>query len=269
MNLIGQPIKHRVFGAGIVTDLADGTVTICFQNGEKKFVYPDAFHNFLVLKDQKTQRHIEEQITNRKIAIQKERQYEQAEQERQQKLLNFKVVSNSHAVFHITPDQVDRTVQTHRVSTGTYLSGYSKGQPRIATRIKPNSVCLLTVCQNKHEEQKRCVMGAFMVREDFFGEDMLDGMIEGHPQHHILVPGESPVLFWEYFAQDPPPRWGNTAFKYCSGDVVNQILADMVKRLHSTEQEEAAIAFYRYFCRLNHLHPLIPLDGNAPEKDQS
>lgn len=35
MQLIGQPIKHEKFGKGIVTDLTDTVITICFPAGEK------------------------------------------------------------------------------------------------------------------------------------------------------------------------------------------------------------------------------------------
>lgn len=35
MNIIGQPIKHRAFGPGIVTAITDGIVTVCFQESEK------------------------------------------------------------------------------------------------------------------------------------------------------------------------------------------------------------------------------------------
>jgi hypothetical protein len=34
MDLIGQPISHKTFGPGIVTDLTEGIVTVCFQDSE-------------------------------------------------------------------------------------------------------------------------------------------------------------------------------------------------------------------------------------------
>lgn len=265
MKLIGQPIKHRIFGAGVVTGLAENTVTICFQDSEKKFIYPDAFQNFLILKDPKTQRRIEKEIADREIATQKERRAEQAKQDRKRKMLNFNVTANSHAVFHVAPDRVDQTIRECQVYTGTYLSGYSKGQPRVADRMKPNSVCLLTTRPSGQDEQARIIIGAFMVREDFFGEDVHDGIIKGHPQHRIFLPKESQMLFWKYFGQNTMPRWGNTAFKYCPANVVNQILADMVGLLRSSEQEKTAVEHYRYFCKINELNTLINLEGEKLE----
>lgn len=56
MQLIGQPIKHGIFGKGLVTDWNDATITINFSAGEKKFIYPDAFSTFLHLKNDVLQR---------------------------------------------------------------------------------------------------------------------------------------------------------------------------------------------------------------------
>jgi len=37
---------------------------------------------------------------------------------------------------------------------------------------------------------------------------------------------------------------------------MNQILAEMADMLETTDQRESATAFYRYFCKMNHLRPL-------------
>jgi len=267
MDLIGQPIKHKTFGSGIVTDLSDGIVTICFQNNEKRFIYPDAFHNFLTLKDRKAQQYIENQIKDRGIAARKERQAEQAERDRKNKLLNFQITANSHAVFHVAPNQIDQVIRTCQVSTGTYLSGSSRGMPRAADRLKPNSVCLLTTRLAGRNEQERNILGAFMVEQDFFGENVHDGIISGHPQYRIFLPEKPQLFFWKYFGQDTQPRWGNTAFKYCSGDAINKILGGMTELLNQSEQKNTAMDFYRYFCKINRLRPLINLEEcNGKEK---
>lgn len=257
MNIKGQAIKHKTFGSGVVTALTAKTITVCFPEGEKKFIYPDAFGEYLVLRDKNMQRHITAQIVKKEAEINRQRQVKQAEQERRQKLLNFSITANSHAVFDIISEEVEHVCKTSIVSTGRYLSGHSKGQPRIAERLKPNSMCLLTERRRGQPEQERRIIGAFMVREDFFGEDVRDGLIEGHPKYQIHLPSENILLFWEHFGEDTTPRWGNTAFKYCSGTVMNHILSEMSQLLVNTDQQESALAFYRYFCKMNHLHPLI------------
>ncbi len=259
MDINGQAIRHKTFGCGVVTALTANTITVCFSEGEKKFIYPDAFREYLVLKDKNIQRHITAQIAKKDAELNRQRQAEQAEQERRQKLLNFSITANSHAAFDIIPEHAEQTCKTCMVSTGRYLSGYSKGQPRIAERLKPNSVCLLTERQSRQPEQERRMIGAFMVREDFFGKDVHDGLIEGHHKYQMRVPPENVLLFWNYFDQNATPRWGNTAFKYCSGTVMNHILSEMTQLLENTEQKESALAFYQYFCKINRLRPLMEI----------
>lgn len=263
MNIIGQPVKHRTFGPGIVTALTDEIVTVCFQNGEKKFIYPDAFKSFLILKDREIQQYVGKHIEDKETAIQRKNQMEQAERDRKRKLLNFKMIASSHAIFNILPEQAEQVCKTYTVSTGTYLSGYSKGLPRIAGRMKPNSACLLTELSNGQAEQERRIIGAFMVKEDFFGENVHDGIIEGHSQYRLLVPAGIQILFWKYINQNTSPRWGNMAFRYCSGGTMNQILSRLVEIFETTAQKESVIVFYRYFCKMNRLRPLMSLDAEA------
>ena len=44
-------IKHKSFGAGVVVAKCGKYLTVRFASCEKKFVYPDAFENFLTLAD--------------------------------------------------------------------------------------------------------------------------------------------------------------------------------------------------------------------------
>ena len=56
MDINGQTIRHRAFGSGVITKLAAGTVTVSFAGEEKKFIYPDAFKDFLVMDDKSLQK---------------------------------------------------------------------------------------------------------------------------------------------------------------------------------------------------------------------
>ena len=260
MNINGQAIKHKTFGSGIVTDSTASSITICFSAGEKKFIYPDAFKDYLVLKDTKLQRYIHNQIAEKEAEINRRNQKAQAEQEHRQKLLNFSISVNSHAAFHVASENIEQVCKTFTVSTGQYLSGYSKGQPRIAERLKPNSACLFTERPNGKSEKERRIVGAFMVREDFLGGDAHDGFVEAHPEYRMLLPDENPLLFWENFDQDITPRWGNTAFKYFSCVTMKRIPSKMVQILAKTKEKETALSFYQYFCKINRLHSFTELN---------
>lgn len=262
MDLIGQPIKHRIFGPGVVTDLAGDSVTISFKDTEKKFIYPDAFQTFLVFNDRESQRYIEKKIAERERSMQKERLAEQAEQDLKRKLLNFTIIANSHGVFNVTEEQLCQIRETGQLSSGTYFSGRFKGQPRVADRMKPNSLCLLTTRPSGQDEQQRVLAGAFMVREDFFGEDDHDGIIIAHARHQLFLPKDSRPLFWKYFGPSTPPRWGNTAFKYCSGTVACEMLTGMTELGASAGDETAWTDFYDYFCKMNRMRPIMAAPGS-------
>ena len=50
MNLINEEITHNVFGEGSIVKHEESVITVDFNNNvSKRFVYPDAFENFLTL----------------------------------------------------------------------------------------------------------------------------------------------------------------------------------------------------------------------------
>ena len=63
-------IKHKTFGEGIITSVDGKYITASFGSFEKKFVYPDAFENFLTLADGSVSQEILEDIKNAKMAKQ-------------------------------------------------------------------------------------------------------------------------------------------------------------------------------------------------------
>jgi hypothetical protein len=51
-KLLNQTCCHKAFGNGIVKDITTELISIDFPNeGEKKFVYPDAFQDYLKMED--------------------------------------------------------------------------------------------------------------------------------------------------------------------------------------------------------------------------
>lgn len=254
MQLIGQPIKHGAFGKGIVTGWNETTITICFSAGEKKFIYPDAFSKFL--KNASMQKAVQELLNKREAAKEAERQTFQELRERNQLLQNLKISPQSQAVFNIKPDQYEELFSTWAVSTGCYLSGYSKGEPRIPERLKPNSMCLLTECAAEQPEKERRIIGAFMVEEDFLGSHCRDGVILAHPVHRLQLQPENQILFWPYVVQEPEKqRWGSTALKYMTNKTGERILFDIKEQLLCDGSRECAENFYQYYCKWNRLQP--------------
>ncbi len=52
MQLTGQAVQHAAFGKGVVTEQKNNIITVSFSQGEKRFVYPDAFKKFLTLNNE-------------------------------------------------------------------------------------------------------------------------------------------------------------------------------------------------------------------------
>ena len=50
-ELINAAVTHKIFGAGKITNLKNGTIIIQFESAEKKFLYPEVFKKLLVLED--------------------------------------------------------------------------------------------------------------------------------------------------------------------------------------------------------------------------
>ena len=180
MQLLGQPVRHNAFGTGVITGLSGNIITIDFAQGEKRFQYPDAFSRFLTLKDAGKQNEIRAGYERRLRAERAERQKELERQERLGKIRSMKVTPYSQAAFDIPWKEAKAAAEADAVSTGFYLSGYSKDRPRIPSRLKPNSACLLTTLETGCEEKERRILGAFMVRDDFWGAYCREGMIKAH-----------------------------------------------------------------------------------------
>lgn len=256
MQLIGQPIKHGTFGNGIVTGWNETTITICFSVGEKKFIYPDAFSRFLHLKNAAMQKTVQELLNKREATKNAERQTFQKLRERNQLLQDLKISPQSQAVFNIKPDQYEELFSTWSVSTGCYVSGYSKGEPRIPERLKPNSMCLLTECAAEQPEKERRIIGAFIVEEDFLGSNCRDGIIHAHPMYRLQLRPADQIPFWPYVVQEPKKqRWGSTALKYMTNKTGERILFDIKAQLLCDESQECAENFYQYYCKRNRLQP--------------
>ncbi|MDD3347618.1 hypothetical protein [Oscillibacter sp.] len=253
MQLVGQAVKHKTFGPGVITDFSNKIVTICFSQGDKKFIYPDAFISFLTLKDQSAQSEITAKWDRRLQEENAQQQRLQEEQERRQRIRTMKIAPNSQAAFHVDGTAIDQIFASGAVSSGCYLSGSAKGEPRIPSRLKPNSACLLTECPENSPEQRR-IVGAFMVEDDFFGDLCGDGMVKIHSEHRLYLHQENSLMFWNYFDHGAViPRWGSPVFKYFSNSTMQQILFDVKESLADTEEGPSVDAFYEYFCSVNRL----------------
>lgn len=62
MDLQGQKVVHPVFGAGKVTAHDGIYFTVAFDEGDKKFAYPDSFRQFLKMVDKEMAKAIKAEL---------------------------------------------------------------------------------------------------------------------------------------------------------------------------------------------------------------
>ena len=242
-TLIGRAVKHRAFGQGTVTMAAEDTVSVRFPVGEKRFVYPDAFMQYLSFSDGELQQTARAQYQAEKELRQQQYMAEQAEKALRNKLENFEPLSNSQAAFNVPdPEQVFRV---WAVSTGNYLSGASKGKARRPDKMRPNSACLLTHKAPSAPESERMIVGAFMVRPDFFGDECEDGVIHAHDEMRIRLSESAHLPFWPYFPGETRVKWGALKYKYFSNMAMQRILQDMAE--DAGEDDKLDILAFRLY----------------------
>ena len=255
MKLIGQTISHAKFGRGVVSNATDRTITIAFQNEEKKFLFPDAFEHFLVLRNQDEQHQINELVHELVQTRKSQANIDRDEKERSNRFLTLKVIPDSQAAFGFTKNNKEQVFSDWTVSTGSYLSGHQKGAPRVPKRMQLNSACLLTECPHGTPEKDRKIIGAFMVNDDFEGVLCEDGIIHSHEKYKIKLEDTETLLFWDYFPSDQTvPKWGNLEIKYFPNEVMQQILNDMKLKISDAERHQSIESFYDYFVKVNKLY---------------
>ncbi len=64
MVLKGIEVKHKSFGIGIISEHIANQITITFSQGEKKFIYPDAFKGFIKATNDSIDDEIQKDILN-------------------------------------------------------------------------------------------------------------------------------------------------------------------------------------------------------------
>lgn len=90
MNLLGQMVFHKAFGDGKVTEQSEIYLTIAFDIGVKKFVFPDSFKDFLRAKDSA----IDENIRIYLEKFEEEQRQKKIEKEQEQELLRQKLTTH-------------------------------------------------------------------------------------------------------------------------------------------------------------------------------
>ena len=267
MDLTNKQVLHKSFGKGSIVDCNDSYLLINFKSGNKKFIYPDAFGDYLKLVDKKAADSVDKilQVQERERKIEEARIEEEKAQEleehqrkvRIEKLLKgHKIHATSQVVFNCKKEELDSIFTDWKISTGTIKSGVNKGKINKLIRVHQNSVCLITSREAGRPEKERYIKGFYMVEENFIGRLCEDGFIPAHPEYRIkLTEEESKKMpFWKYYINTKYPNnmtWNSGGYRYFDNIWMAQILKDMLALKGEQEDSEIYQQFYDYFCLLN------------------
>ena len=272
MNLVNEEITHKVFGEGNIVEHEESIITVDFNENIKKFVYPDAFDEFITLNNESTAKSFKEIFLKRKLKeelLEKEREEEREslmlEQQRKDKMKNHKIHESSQIVFWLDEEEQKSIFTDWQAFTGEVQSGKNKGQPNRATRLSRNSAGLLTVRTSDQQETERKILGLFMVDETFSDKLIDDGMVPSDTSFRIELTDEEAdqMLFWNYYINKSYPdrtTWNSGKYRYFDNEWTAQILKDIIAMRTDEVQIKEAQDFLEHFCQLN----ALDLD-NIPE----
>lgn len=259
MDLSDIPVLHKVFGKGSICECDEDTVSVSFGSGIKKFIFPDAFRNHLILTDIKGKQYVDGILKNidRENKLRAEKDLRDVE--RRKLFSKLPLHKSSQAAFGFIDNNMQDVLDNWSVFIGNYRSGYNRGNPRTPSRIYPNSACLLTYLGEKEPEENRLIWGVFMADEDFSGPDCNDGIIPAHKKFRIILDENERkgFPFWSYFDSELKPgklKWGSVEAKYFSNNTMAQILYDILAVKQGTEQQKLCEGFIEYFCEMNKIN---------------
>lgn len=269
MNLLNEQVKHEMFGKGSVVEYTDSYIEVDFPDGKKRFVFPDAFGEHLILENSK----IASRVESLKKEILQERHKEELELERQrieeyekqQRLLererlmrNHRLTPVSQAVFWVDAEEEEEVFTDWRVFTSLRQSGEHEGRPNRLVRLHQNSGCLITAREPDIPERERRILGVFMVEENFIGKLCEDGYIPAHSRFRLrLSEAESEKLhFWTYYRNKRYPTnttWNSGRHRYFDNIWMAQILKDIAALRKGAEDKKLMKDFIEHFLYLNQL----------------
>lgn len=264
MDLVNREVIHGTFGKGNVIKCDDSYIRISFKSGDKRFVFPDAFKDFITFSDQKATDLVEEKlkikeekIKMEELLLQEERELEQERLdilEQEKKMKNHKIHPSIQSVFWLE-EKEEMAFEEWKVFTGEIKSGVNKGEPRKLVRMNNKSACLLTKRKDDIEEERQ-ILGLFMVEENFNGRECEDGYIKAHKDFRIKLSEEESekMLFWNYYSDDKFPErttWNSGKQRYFDNIWTAQILQDIVFLKEDPEEQKQVQDFLEYFCKIN------------------
>lgn len=143
-----------------------------------------------------------------------------------------------------------------KASAGIVQTGENKGKPMRLLAVQPMSLAVLTTREPYDTDDTRFVFAVFLVDETYEGDNRDEGYVTTSSEFRIeLKPEEAKkIKFWNYYYNPNAPqmiKFGSGLHRYLSAEQAAQILRDISVVKSNTSEEELAIYFYQYFCKIN------------------
>ena len=74
MGIINEKVIHKKYGEGIIISYENRSITVRFQQGDKKFIYPDAFDGYLTPIDSLFAEKIKRDLEIIKVSVKEEKE---------------------------------------------------------------------------------------------------------------------------------------------------------------------------------------------------
>ncbi len=105
MDIVGIKVKSTSFGEGIIIEQNERAISVAFQDGIKRLVYPSSFEAYLTAMDANIQEALLLEITSA-----------QAEKNAAEKLAEEEVTARKQAQKEVARHAHERAVNKHRAS---------------------------------------------------------------------------------------------------------------------------------------------------------
>ena len=146
MNLVNQTVIHKAFGEGKIISIENGYITILFSQGEKKFIYPSAFKQFVSMKDPACAEFVQAEI-----AALEAKEAEAAEQKRLLAMQQQEAALAASAAKDSKPVKKAKVFPRANIA---FKCNYCDGG-KSAEQVGFNGVCSDAVIYNNIEVEKR------------------------------------------------------------------------------------------------------------------
>ena len=172
MNLKNSIVIHKTFGEGKVTDHTGVYLSILFSQGEKKFMYPDSFKEYLRAKNEAI--HIK--IKNELAEIEQKNILEQQEKERKASLEKQRVVDERQPLRRKPKEKVFPRANI------AFKCNFCDGG-KTSNRIGFNGICSDEIIQYNTKKERHVACSS----PDSLCQKYVDGKIKSYEEYKAIA----------------------------------------------------------------------------------